>query len=946
MLLAFKDKNTTIKWIGAGAAFLVSFLGYWRTVAPTTSFWDCGEFIACSYILGVVHPPGSPLYLLMGRIASLIPIVKDIGLRVNMLSVLVSAFSVFFTFLVIEQLIRRWRGIPKNWEDRLIVYGSSFIGAVAFAFTTSQWFNAVEAEVYAFSTFFTVLVVWLALYWGENAHKKGNMLIIFFIFYMFGLATGVHLLNILAFPLVFLIVYFSDNVQVKRMMVLIFVQAALPLLLYVILFQYDSSRFSYQQMIAHQEKADGFLKTFGLIWVAVTLAYMYFKDRTVFKAWWILPLLFIIAYSTYLMIYIRAGLAPPINQNDPSTLEALSDYLARKQYGEEEMMLTFLKRKADFWHYQINMMYTRYFGWQFIGKGVAMDAHDRIIQIISFRGLWGLPFLLGLFGAVHQFSKDWKYGMIVLVLFIMTGYAIIIYLNQNDPQPRERDYSYVGSFFAFALWIGTGAAGILETIAESLKNKEKLKKSLLTAVSILIFLAVPLNMFAFNFHSHDRTGNYLAWDYSYNILQTCEENGIIFTNGDNDTFPLWFLQEVYGIRKDVQVANLSLINTSWYIRQLKDRDTQVAYRMTDETIKSFDENGPYVATISILFEFADREDLAKEIQRLKEEKALPPQFPETFRTRSNVNYLNTFLTQNFFPIHRLNWDNFKLNIPVGDNVIQKHFKPTFHDYFRVQDYMVLKTIADVGGERPVYFAVTVANEHKLGLDNYLRMDGLAFKIMPNALSRDESIRPDILRKNLFEIYQYRNLDNPYVYYNTNKLKLMQNYRSAFQQLSAYYLEKEDTNSARETLNMMEEKIPESVIPFSSEFGAILIAQLYDRIGEDPEIDRRVANVIEGHYVPENQRMSIAEYYAQVYQDYERAVETIRPLLEQNPSNSQVFAQIIRYLVFAKLYDEAVEEAELWKIRNPGDRMGDMYIEQIRMIASQDTVNQEEYSETN
>ena len=209
--------NRRLQWLLGGLVFVISFAVYLRTLAPTTSFWDCGEFIACSRILGVMHPPGAPLYLLIGRILTLIPFVKDIGLRVNLFSAFISATTVVFTFLVIVQLIRRWRGEARGWEDRLIVYGSAVFGALAFAFTDSFWFNAVEAEVYALSMFFMAAVVWLALYWGERSEKAGSMLLIFLIFYLFGLAAGVHLLNVLAFPFVLLIAFFHHNRSVRRL---------------------------------------------------------------------------------------------------------------------------------------------------------------------------------------------------------------------------------------------------------------------------------------------------------------------------------------------------------------------------------------------------------------------------------------------------------------------------------------------------------------------------------------------------------------------------------------------------------------------------------------------------------------------------------------------------------------------------------------------------------
>ncbi|HEX9935429.1 MAG TPA: DUF2723 domain-containing protein, partial [bacterium] len=453
--------NRKFQAITRALVFLISFIMYFKTMAPTTSYWDCGEFIACSQTLSVLHPPGAPLYLLIGRIMTMLPLSSDIGVRVNIFSVCISALTILFTFLIIVHLIRRYRGEPKTGEDRLILYFSGALGALGFAFTDSFWFNAVEAEVYAFSMFFTAGVVWLALVWEERSEKPNNLIYIFLIFYLFGLALSVHLLNLLVFPFILLIAYFHRNQTVRRLLMLLFVQVAVPMGLQFLFYQFNPNTMSYSEMLQHQAKASRFLMICGLSWTIVTMVYMYSKDRKVFTIWWVVPALAVFAYTTYLMIYMRARLHPPINENDPSTWKGMSDYLNRKQYGEDSMVLTFLYRKAEFWRYQIQMMYTRYFGWQFIGKGLMLDNQDRIIDIISFRGLYGLPFLVGLWGMVHHFAKDWKRALAVMVLFFMTGYAIIMYLNQPDPQPRERDYSYVGSFFAFALWIGIGVAAML-----------------------------------------------------------------------------------------------------------------------------------------------------------------------------------------------------------------------------------------------------------------------------------------------------------------------------------------------------------------------------------------------------------------------------------------------------------------------------------------------------
>lgn len=881
-------------WIFGGSVLLISFFVYLRSVAPTTSFWDCGEFIACSFQLSVMHPPGAPLYLLIGRILTMIPIVGDIGLRVNLFSVAVSAATVLLTFLVIEQLIRRWRGHAKDLEDRIILYGSAAFGALAFAFTDSFWFNAVEAEVYAFSMLFTALVVWLALYWGEHSKRESSFLIIFFIFYLFGLAIGVHLLNILAFPFVLLIAYFHDNVQMRRLLMLITVQAALPLLLYVVFFQFDPAKMGYQELLDHQAGAQSFLKWFGLIWIAATLVYMYRKDRYVFKAWWVVPTLILISYSVYYVIYLRAGLNPPINENNPSTWEGMQDYLARKQYGEEDMLLTFLYRKADFWRYQVHFMYTRYFGWNFIGKGVALDNFDRIRDIISFRGLLGLPFAVGLWGSVHHFYKDWKRALAVFVLFFITGYAIIVYLDQKDPQPRERDYSYVGSFFAFALWIGIGMAGILESIREALRERKLLRRIFYSAAIVLLLAAVPINLFSFNFDSHDRDGNYIASDYSYNLLQTCEKDAIIFTNGDNDTFPLWYLQEVEGLRKDVRVVNLSLLNTPWYIKQLKHQEPKITVPFSDQAIETFRPMAWKASDVEVPVPKAVVDSLK---QHLTDKEAAT-------LSEKMVFTLEPTLT-------------------VGD-----------HTLIRVQDRMLLAILFANQWKRPIYIAVTVATDGKIGLDNFLRMDGLAYRIMPY---QPEGIDPDVLTTNLIDKYRYRNLDDTSVHINLSSTKLLQNYRSAFQQLAQHHIRNDEIEKAKHVLQALENRIPEDNVKFGSELGAMFLANFYQRVGEEPNLEGRLNNVVEGVYADDQSRLMMIDYYIQLKQ-WDRAEELLLGRIENNQNDVRSFSYLAQVYIWSKQYDKAISLLENWLLRNPRDSGARNELNRIRQLAASDTVD--------
>ena len=890
---ATQKLNQKAHWLTGGFVFLVSLLTYMRTVAPTTSFWDCGEFIACSKILGVMHPPGAPLYLLIGRIMTMFPFVKDIGLRVNLFSVFISAITIWLTYLIIAHLIRRWRGQPRTWEDRLILFGSAAFGAIAFAFTDSFWFNAVEAEVYAFSMFFTAIVVWLALYWGEHSEDQNSIAYIILIFYLFGLAIGVHLLNLLAYPVILLIAYFHHNITVKRLLMLIFLQALVPISLYVLFFQFDPAKMNYNQIVSHQANATHFLYIFGAIWLGITLIYMYFKDRYVFKIWWIIPGLVVIAYSTYLVIYLRANLHPPINENDPSTFQGMMDYLARKQYGTEDLMLTFMARHADFWDYQIQKMYTRYFGWQFIGQGEIYDQRDFILEIISFKGLWGLPFFVGLWGAVHHFFRDWKRALAVFVLFFVTGYAIIIYLNQPDPQPRERDYSYVGSFFAFALWIGVGMAGILEWISDLMKNRSKLKLPVQIAVTVILLIVVPVNMFAFNFDSHDRSGNYVAFDYSYNMLETCEPNGIIFTNGDNDTFPLWFLQEVYQIRKDVRVVNLSLLNTDWYIKQLRDEEPKIPIGLSDERIENLAPTGWKTQEVFI---------------------KIPQDIQDSLRAQLNSEGIQISDKIKF---------TVRPSIGSGDN-----------GGLRVADLMVLRILQACEWRRPIYFAVTVSGDNMVGLDSYFRMDGLAFKILPYEV-RD--VDAAVLETNLLEKYQYRSLQDPDVYINRTSLRLMGNYRSAFMQLAGKYLQDGKNDEAIRIMDEMGKYFPPEKVPFYSERTALAIADLYERAGKDISVEELSKYMVPNSLVSSDEKLMLAQFHAMNFQNWGRAEELATSVLKDNPREARAYQLLLHVYRSTKQYAKAIDLMEDWlRYINPNDQSAKDEIADLQTMVVNDT----------
>jgi len=967
----------------AAIIFLITFVIYFDTMAPTVSYWDCGEFIAVSHTLGVPHPPGSPFFLLLGRIFSMIPFNEDIAFRVNIISPIVSALAVMLLYLTIVKIVTHWRGKVENLTDVLIVFGGASVGALTFAFTDSHWFNAVEAEVYAFSTFFTAIVVWLILLWNEKADQSGHERYILIIAYMIGLATGLHLLNLLAIPFVTLIIYF-------RKYKLEWQSFGITVLITVIIF-----------FVIHNgiikglpKMAAGFLGVGGTVLVIlsvfVLMVWAIMNKQNLLSIAATSVVLILIGYSTYTLIFIRSNQDPTIDENDPETVRAMISYLEREQYGSvgqfprrfnglrqmyevagpprgENRTYTARQkaqyRKTDldkqwafFWDYQIKKMYNRYFLWQFAGRGPSteqgvtpMGANSREDGVDWTQFVLPLALILGLLGMVYHGSKDQRMSFSIMSLFLLTGYAVILYLNQDDPQPRERDYSYVGSFFAFSIWIGAGVAAVGEFIQSKISNKE-ISTRVISITLALSILFVPGVMLSVNYHSHDRSGNYVAWDYSYNILQSVGPNGILFTNGDNDTFPLWYLQEVENVRKDVAVVNLSLLNTPWYIKQWKEA----------------------------------RPDETKFINL----------------TDKKVDEITSRLTR---------WEERKVQVPVkndpenNEGYIEWTLKPTFAGQaLRVQDVMILKIIKDAGWEVPIYFAVTVSQSNRIGLDPYLDMQGLTFQLKSHKTS---PVDQDMMYKNLMTQigpddwlsgftmagfnsqndngytnwsreyqpgYMFRNLGNKETYYNDQVIRLLQNYRSAYMQLAVtYYMDYQQekrkktpdkyvltdlSEKAITVLDQMRFNIPESTIPITSEDLHYQVARLYGDLDRKESMKNILDELISMKGLSPSNKVEYANVYFRELDDIETAINILSGLQNEfiqmenmvkingfskgSVSNNRwkrwqkAFPDIVSSLVYIyKSTDQKLEAEDVlvdWISRFPNDNNAKKLLEEVRI----------------
>lgn len=967
----------------AGLMFLVSFLVYFSTMAPSVSYWDCGEFIAVAYRLGVPHPPGSPLFLLLGRIISMFPLSPDIAFRVNIMSPIVSAFAVMFLYLIIVQVITHWKGKIVETTDALIVFGSGVIGSLTFAFTDSHWFNAVEAEVYAMSTFFTAIVVWLILKWSEKADNEGHERYILIIAYMIGLATGLHLLNLLTLPFVALIIYFRKyQFEWKTFGITVFITGLVFLVIHNGIIK------GLPKIAASFMGVGGTIILIVSIFLAMIWAVIN-KEKLASVALTSMVLV-LVGYSTYALIFIRSNQDPGIDENDPETIEAFISYLEREQYGSVGVLPRRYKgippihevvgrpeqgnnyspgqkkkyrsynteKQWDYFlNYQIRKMYNRYFLWQFAGRGpstepyvTSMGANSREDGVDWTQ--FGLPLalILGILGMFYHGYKDQRMAFSVLTLFAMTGYAIIIYLNQDNPQPRERDYSYVGSFFAFSIWAGIGACAILDKIKSYFNHPDLIRRMIVIAI-LLQIVFIPGIMLNANYHSHDRSGNFVAWDYSYNILQSCEPNGIIFTNGDNDTFPLWYLQEVEGLRTDVSVVNLSLLNTDWYIKQMRDA-------RSDET------------------KFIKLSD-------------------------SQIDKITSSLTR---------WETQKVRVPVNndpknkDGFIEWTMKPTFAGAaLRVQDLMIMRIINDAAWRVPIYFAVTVSQSNRIGLDQYLDMQGLTFqlkshptkpvdseKMYENLMSAigPDSWSNDFDHKDFYKFdssalnynywskdyqpgYMFRNLGNKNVYYNDQVIRLLQNYRSAYMQLAvSFYLDYQKELRKKESqdnvlsdlkektisvLRRMSKNIPEETIAISAAELHYQVARIYGDLGEKLEMSKIMDRLIKINTNDPKKKVEYASLYFSEFDDTSKAIELLEELHTQfiqvesmvtskgfglnsvSQGNwrkwQEAYPEIVSSMVYMYRKSNRLSEAEIilnsWVTRNPNDLNAKKILEEIR-----------------
>lgn len=915
----FKRINRWSGWVVFGIALVTYFL----TLEPSVSFWDCGEFIACADKLQVGHPPGAPLYLMLARLfAVFAPDVTKTAVFVNALSAVCSALTVLFLFWTIthlgRKLVQKTKDEVLSFSKTIAVIGAGAVGALAFTFSDSFWFSAVEAEVYAMSSLFTAFVFWAVLKWEEEADDPFANRWLVLIAYAMGLSLGVHLLNLLAIPAIVLVVYFRKyKFSYKSFFVALLIAVAILGGILKLVLSGLLTAASWIELLFVNDF--GWHYNSGLLFFLVllfgTLAFAVYWTYKKGKVLWNTVLLsftvMLIGFSSYAMIIIRAHALTPMNNNEATNVFSLLSYLNREQYGQKPLFTgpyfnapldeenpfsikgdeyvlwkgkyekaykkydynyqkkyttlfprmystedahrygyeqwagvkteqtqppTFVQNLKYFFSYQLNHMYFRYFMWNFSGRQNGEQGHGTLstgnwITGISFvdairlgnqsnlpefmknapsrNEYYMLPLILGIFGMFFQYSRGQKGKrsfLVVFSLFFLTGIAIVLFVNQPPYQPRERDYSYVGSFYAFSVWIGLGVLATYQFLAKYLKGNTSA-----IVASVLCLLLVPALMAKENWDDHDRSGRYWAHDVGQNYLMSAnDENSIIFCFGDNDSFPLWYNQDVEGFRTDVRVCNLSYLQSVWFIAQMQ-RKTYESLPMPISMTKDHYREG---IRDQILFrrtqqtaglEAAGGVDLKTAVDFIKEDKYLT----ETITGRK----LGQFITNHFrLPVNKEN--------VLKSNLVPKEYQNEIEDEIRwnlgekssimKQNLAIYDALAHNNWERTFYFASTIGKNLMQGFDDYIMLTGLAYKIVPVKTSGENPLKEvdtEQMYKNITQNFKWGNIAAEDVYLDETNLHAAHNTLHKLSALADNFLYRNEDEKAIEILDLIIEKLP-------------------------------------------------------------------------------------------------------------------------------------------
>ncbi len=918
----FKKYNLIIGW----ACFLFAEIVYLMTMEPTASLWDCSEFIATSYKLEVGHPPGAPLFMMISRLFAIFaPDVTKVAVMVNAMSATASAVTIMFLFWTITHFARRMYKLEESeivGPKLIAILGAGAVGAIAYAFTDTFWFSAVEGEVYALSSCFTAVALWAILKWENVADQPHSNRWIILIAYVTGLAIGVHLLNLLIIPAFVFVYYFKKCPEVTKwgvVKMLAISGALLIAMMFIIIPGTVSFGAAFDLFFVNTL---GMPINSGMIFYVIALFALlgwgvwYTDKRGKVLANTIILCVTVITlgYGSYASVVIRAAANPPMNSNSPSNPYALLSLLNRDQYGARPLISgpyysspaidvveketyyvgedgkyrsatvvsgykyspefkfffprmysskesdikdyqnwgriegrkikfrdnvvtvpTFGENMRYFFAYQLNFMYWRYFLWNFVGRQSDVQSTGELTDGNWLSGInfiddiflgpqknvpsetannkgrnkyYMLPLLLGILGLIYQMNRDGKNFTVVLTVFIMTGIAIVVYLNSPPSEPRERDYVFAGSFYAFAVWIGFGVLWLFGQLSKLMKKENVAAAAVATAVGCV----VPAILGAQNWDDHDRSHRYVARDFGINYLTTALPNAVVMNYGDNDTFPLWYAQEVEGVRPDVRVMNMSYLGAEWYVDQMriKSNDSEpVPFSLPREKYTYRNE----FVMVNNMFDYPV--DLVQAMDFIKSNDP-----------RTQARYGDKMV--DYLPAKHLALAVNKKNA-IESGIVKEKDAHLMADsiYLTINknsidrsELMLLDLLATFDWKRPLYFT----QPHSivaLGLRDYLQFDGFGYRVVPirtpsTSVMNAGRIDPEVLYDNLMNKYQFGNVADPRVYAdNTVQVTFNATHsRGMFARLAMQLAINGDNAKAIEVLDRGMEVIPPSQIRHS------------------------------------------------------------------------------------------------------------------------------------
>jgi transmembrane protein TMEM260 (protein O-mannosyltransferase) len=935
----FKRVNNITGW----AICIIACIVYLMTMEATGSFWDCGEFASSAYKLQIPHPPGAPLFILLGRLF-MVPFSDPHNaiISLNSMSAFMSGFTILFLFWSIthfaRKIVEKNNTTPLTNNQIFSIMAAGVVGALAYTFSDSFWYSAVESEVYASSSFFTALVFWVVLKWeqevtiemanGIKGHFTRADRWLILIFYLIGLAVGVHLLPILTIPAIVMVYYFKryENQTKWKTFRAFLIACVITGIVQVPMIQWSIKFAGDFDIFFKNSLGLPFFTGFTFFFVLLAFIIFYMLRLAKKRNWNFLKLAMwsfafvILGFSTYFTTMIRSLADPAVDMFNVDNPVSLVGYLSREQYGDwpilygqdftaqatsQDPVDTYVKGKdkyekkgkkyvteyapedkhffprmwdnsndqghadyyasfagigkdqktgayldkptvADnisfFFSYQFNWMYFRYFMWNFAGKqndiqgidmGNVRDGNwltgisfwdnarlgdqskmpDSIKHNKSHNTLFCLPLILGILGFVYQYKKDKNDTLIVTLLFFFTGLAIVFYLNQAGNQPRERDYAYVGSFYAFAIWIGIGVLYVKE-LFEKFTNS----KTANYASAGICFLAVPVIMGSQEWNDHNRSNKTIARDIGVDYLQSCAPNAILITFGDNDTYPLWFDQEVLGIRRDIRVINSSLMGTDWYLNQLRYKVNQSApidvIWTPDQIIGS---------KRDAIYFYPDapgaKVDQSKPMDLYAMMKDYAGSDDQNRMVANGEDYLNVYPTKNVKVPVDTNLVRQNGTVNAGDSVVNEIDFTIPKNALGKNESAILNIIAANKWKRPIYFT---SPYDELGFQQYLRTDGLTYRLVP---VKNSEVNRDWAEKVMMEKFGFGNADKPGVYYDEENRRHLNTIRMQFAQVAISLAD----NGKKDDAKKMLEKCDKMMLQQNFPYGLVSRRQQQDQI---------------------------------------------------------------------------------------------------------------------